>query len=130
MRVVKWSFLLNRYIVTFGVVAILTLAWNVFVVLNDDGNIKGRVVGPNGSPVEGATVILSERTLLVTVPRDQVTTGSNGGFFFSGHKFYRIWLEAAKPGVGSYPQTEYRMYFRGQNMTLDEPLRLRPEQGG
>ncbi len=123
----KWSVLLNRYIVTLGTVAIFTLAWNIFVVLNDDGIIKGRVVGPDGSPVEGATVILSERSLLVTAPRDQVTTGSDGGFVFSGHRFHRVWLEAAKPGVGSYPQTEYRMYFMGQNKSLSEPLRLSPD---
>ncbi|MBL6945647.1 MAG: carboxypeptidase regulatory-like domain-containing protein [Rhodospirillales bacterium] len=120
----KWSFLLNRYIVTFGSILIVILVWNVIVVLNDDGIIRGRVVGPNGTPVEGAIVILSERSLLVTTARDQVTTMEDGSFEFRNHKFYRVWLEAAKDGVGKYPQTEYRMYFRGQNMNVEEPLIL------
>ena len=126
----KWSFLLNRYIVTFGSILIVTLVWNAFVVLNDDGIIRGRVVGPNGTPVEGATVILSERSLLVTAARDQVTTTANGAFEFRNHTFYRVWLEAAKDGVGKYPQTEYRMYFRGQNMDVEKPLILTTDNQG
>ena len=118
--------LLNRYAVTFGTVAVVALVWNLYVALNDDGIIRGRVVGPDGRPVAGATVVLSERTLLVTAPRDRVTTDADGRFGFTGHTFHRIWLEAAKPGVGAYPQTEYRMYFKGQNMILDNPLQLAP----
>jgi hypothetical protein len=124
------AFLLNRYIVTFGSVAVVTLAWNLYIALNDDGIIRGRVIGPEGHPIAGATVVLSERTLLVTAPRDRVTTDAEGRFTFSGHTFHRIWLEAAKPGIGAYPQTEYRMYFKGQNMILDNPLQLKPQAGG
>lgn len=125
----KWAFLLNRYIVTFGTIVIVTALWNIYVAFNDDGIIHGRVVGPDGKPVAGATVILSERSLLVTTPRDQVTTDAEGDFTFTGNQFHRVWLEASKDGVGGYPQTEYRMYFKGQNMNLDDPLRLEPGIG-
>ncbi len=120
------AFLLNRYFVTFGSIAAVTLVWNLYIAMNDDGIIRGRVVDAEGRPVAGASVVLSERTLLVTAPRDRVTTDADGRFTFTGHRFHRIWLEAAKPGVGSHPQTEYRMYFKGQNIVLDDPIRLEP----
>ena len=122
----SWRFLLNRYIVTFGSIAIVAGLWNIYVAANDDGIVRGRVVDAQGHPVAGAEVVLSERNLAVTLPRDRVTTDADGGFLFTGHTYHRIWLEAAKPGVGSYPQTEYRMYFKGQNMNLRNPLRLKP----
>jgi len=121
------ALLLNRYTVTFGTVAIVTLVWNLYIAMNDDGIIKGRVIGPDGRPVAGATVVVSERTLLVTAPRGRTTTDAEGRFTFTGHTFHRIWLEAAKSGVGTYPQTEYRMYFKGQNLTLSKPLQLEPQ---
>lgn len=124
----KWSFLLNRYIVTFGTVAVVTLVWNIYIAFNDDGIIKGEVVGPNDQPVAGATVVLSERTLLVTTPRLRVTTDADGRFTITGHTYHRVWLEASKKGVGAYPQTEYRMYFKGENLNLKKPLRLEPGQ--
>ena len=123
-------FLLNRYTLTFGSIAVVTLLWNLYIAMNDDGIIKGRVIDPDGGPVAGATVVLSERTLLVTTPRARVTTDADGRFTFTGNTFHRIWLEAAKPGVGAYPQTEYRMYFKGQNMNLEKPLRLEPQATG
>jgi len=122
--------LLNRYGMTFGGVAVVTLLWNLYVAMNNDGIIEGRVIDPDGRPVAGAAVVLSERTLLVSAPRDRATTDAAGRFTFTGHTFHRIWLEASKPGVGTYPQTEYRMYFKGQNRTLDTPLRLEPPAGG
>ena len=120
----NWSWLLNRYIVTFGGIAIAAGIWNAYVALHDDGIIEGRVLGPAGQPVPEATVILSERSLLVTEARDQVTTDQDGVFRFTGHNYHRVWLEAAKEGVGAYPQTEFRMYFKGQNTYLEAPLRL------
>ena len=38
--------------------------------------------------------------------------------------YYRIWLEAVKEDVGKSEKKEYRLYFRGQNLMLIEPLRL------
>jgi hypothetical protein len=119
------SFLFNRYTFTFGVIAAVTLVWNLYIAMNSDGIIQGRVVGPDGRPAAEATVILFEKTLFAIKPRDQATTDKDGRFVFKGHDFYRIWLEA-KSDIGAYPQTEYRMYFRRQNLTLDKPLRLEP----
>jgi hypothetical protein len=119
--------LLNRFVATIVAVAVAIGAWNLYVTRNDDGLIEGRVVGPDGAPVEGAIVTLSERTLLVAQPRGKATTDANGRFVFENHKLHRLYLEADKDGAGRVGPIEYRLFFKGQNMTLDEPLRL-PEK--
>ncbi len=122
----RWLY--NRYSITFGVIGIVAAAWNVYVACNDDGILAGRVVGPDDRPVAGATVVLSERTLLVSASRAQTTTDAEGRFRFTGHRLYRLFLEAYRDGVGRMPARELRLYFRGQNVILREPLRL--QRGG
>jgi len=82
------------------------------------------VVGPDSRPVPGATVVLAEKTLLVAGPRARATTDAEGRFRFTGHTLFRFDLEAYKKGVGRMQAKEFRLYFKGQNMTLREPLRL------
>lgn len=120
----RWSWLKNRFVLTFGGVALAAALWNVYVAYNDDGRITGRVVGPDGQPVEGATVVLSERTLLVAQPKGNTTTAADGSFRFDGHKLHRIYIEARKTDVGRYGPREFRLYFQGENLDLDEPLQL------
>ena len=114
----------NRYTITCGGIALLAALWNLYVALDSGGTISGQVVGPDGRPVAGATVLLSEKTLLVSAARARATTDGEGAFRFSGHGLYRLYLEAAKDGVGRMPAREFRLYFKGQNLTLREPLRL------
>jgi len=119
------SFLLNRYVVTFGVMGILTAVWNLYIVMNNEGMVTGRVVDLNDRPVAGAGVTLYQKTLYVAEPRDKTATDADGQFRFAGHRYYRIWLEAVKKDVGSSEKKEYRLYFRGQNLVLTEPLCLK-----
>lgn len=123
----RWSWLTNRFVLTFGSVAVAAALWNLYVVFNDDGIIRGQVVDSNGAPVEGARVMLSERSLLVGRPRGQSVTDAEGRFAFQGHELHRLYLEASKEGVGRARQREYRLYFKGQNVELEAPLRLGPE---
>jgi hypothetical protein len=118
------AWLLNRFVATIVVVAVVVGVWNLYVINNDDGIIEGQVVGPDGAPVEGATVTLSERTLLVAQERGKTTTDADGHFIFRDHKLHRLYLEAEKPGEGRVGPIEYRLYFKGQNMRLDKPLQL------
>ena len=124
LRELNRSFLLNRYMVTLGAIGMLVAVWNLYVVFNDDGIVAGRVVDPNDKPVAGASVTLYQKTLYVAEPRDKTTTDARGLFQFSGHNYYRIWLEAVKEDVGKSEKKEYRLYFRGQNLRLTEPLRV------
>jgi len=119
------AILLNRYTITFGLIAILAVVWNIYVHFNDDGIITGQVIGPGRRPVPGATVILSEKTLLVSAPRDETRTDAAGRFRFSGHRLFRFYLEASKEGVGRMPPKEFRLYFKGQNLRLDQALQLK-----
>jgi hypothetical protein len=118
----RW--LLNRYVVVFGAIAVFTFAWNVYVATHDDGRIAGVVVGRDGQPVAGATVTLRERTLTTLEPRATVRTGERGEFLLTGQRVHHFVLEAQKEGVGVSPRTAFRLYFRGQNFTLPVPLRL------
>ncbi len=114
----------NRYTVTLGSMALLAVLWNIYVAMNNDGIIQGRVVDSHHQPVPGATVVLSERTLLVTASRDKTETQSDGTFRFKGHNLYHMYLEAYKEGIGRMAPKEFRLYFRGQNLVLREPLTL------
>jgi hypothetical protein len=118
------SWFRNRYFLTLGFLAVLVIGWNLYVALNDDGLITGRVVTADGRPVEGATVVLSERSLLVAVPKGRAVTDENGEFRFSGHTLHHLYLEAHKAGVGRTPPKEFRLYFKGQNLFLEKPLAL------
>jgi hypothetical protein len=116
--------LLNRVTVTFGLIAILVIGWNLYVLAHDDGILTGVVVGPDGRPVAGAEVVLSERTLVSLEPIAQTVTGADGSFRFEKHDRHRLVLTASKEGVGESGRLEVRLYFRNQNRHLDEPLRL------
>ncbi|MEE4604189.1 MAG: carboxypeptidase-like regulatory domain-containing protein [Desulfobacteraceae bacterium] len=120
----KKTFFLNRYMVTFGSIAIVTALWNLYIAFNNDGIIAGRVVGPDNRAVVGATVTLFQKTLYVAEPRDKTTTDKNGAFLLTGHASYKLWLEAEKNGLGKSSKEEYRLYFRNQNLRLSEPLRI------
>ncbi len=116
--------LLNRVTVTFGLIAILVLGWNLYVLAHDDGILTGVVVGPDGRPVAGAEVVLSERTLVSLEPIARTVTGADGSFRFEKHDRHRLVLTASKEGVGESGRLEVRLYFRNQNRQLAEPLRL------
>jgi hypothetical protein len=118
--------LLNRYTMTFGAIAVVAIAWNIYVVTHSDGRIAGRVVGPDGQGVAGAMVTLREKTLTALEPRATVETDAAGAFAFSGQRAHHFVLEAAKIGVGKSERTAHRRAFRGQGLSLSEPLRLGP----
>ncbi|WP_306261185.1 carboxypeptidase-like regulatory domain-containing protein [Pararhizobium sp. IMCC21322] len=122
----RWLF--NRFSITFGMLAVLIAFWNIYVEANNTGLIAGRVIGPDGAPVTGAIVSLSERTLLVTRPKGTAETDEDGQFKFENQDVYRLYLAAEKPGVGETSSREYRLYFKGQELVLKEPLKLVAEQ--
>jgi hypothetical protein len=118
--------LLNRYSVVFGAIAVIVIAWNLYVATHNEGRIAGRVVGPDGRAEAGATVTLREKTLTTLEPRAAVQTDDAGRFVFAGQRAHHFVLEAAKSGVGKSERTAYRRAFRGQSLSLSEPLRLQP----
>jgi len=116
--------LLNRYVVVFGTIAAVTIAWNLYVVAHRDGRIAGVVVGRDGRPVAGAVVTLRERTLTTLEPRATTRTDADGAFVFTGQRLHHFVLDAQKDGAGSSPRSVFRLYFHGQSFSLPAPLRL------
>jgi protocatechuate 3,4-dioxygenase beta subunit len=114
----------SRYAVVLGLLALATALWNLYVITHDDGIVSGRVVGPDGRPVAGATVTLFERTLTTLEPRIRVVTDGDGRFRFTGQRTHHLVLVAEQPGIGITPRQAHRLYFRGQNLVLREPMRL------
>lgn len=125
MSVVR-AVLLNRYSLTFGTIAVLVLAWNLYILAHDEGILEGRVVGPDGDPVAAAEVVLAERTVVSLTPIARTTTDPSGNFRFTRHDRHALVLAAFKEGIGRSPRTEVRLWFRNQNRILEEPLRLAP----
>ena len=85
------AWLRNRYTLTLGSLAILAVSWNLYVALNNDGIIAGRVMTADQQPVGGATVVLSERSLLVSIPKGRAVTDKKGSSASPGmlaHLFY------------------------------------------
>lgn len=121
----SWKgWLVNRVTVTFGLIAVVIVAWNLYVQAHDDGILEGRVVDGDGTPVEGAKVVLNERTIVSLAPIAETTTDASGRFQFERHDRHALVLTAEKPGLGQSPRIDVRLYFRNQNRELEEPIVL------
>jgi len=114
----------NRYVVVLGTLAVTAAAWNLYVARHNQGAVEGRVVGPDGRPVADATVDLFERTLTTLEPRGATRTGPDGRFLFLGQRAHHFAVQARKDGMGRSERVTVRLYFRGQNVVLEAPLRL------
>jgi hypothetical protein len=118
--------LINRVTITFAAIALVVVLWNLYVMQHDDGILAGTVTGPDGRPVPGAEVVLSERTIVSLDPIAATVTDDDGRFAFTRHDRHRVVLSASKPGLGASGRLEVRLYFKNQNRELAEPLRLNP----
>ncbi len=118
----KW--LLNRFVLTFGGIALIALAWNLYVLAHDDGRLSGRVTTPDGQPVADAVVTLSSKSVVAVERVGSVRTDALGHFLFENHGQYAVVLSARKSGVGSMRRRTVPLWFRNQNREISEPLVL------
>ncbi len=118
------GWLVNRVTVTFAVLAVVVIGWNLYVSRHDDGILEGRVVNEAGEPVAGAEVVLSERTLVSMTPIARTVTDANGDFRFEKHDRHALVLTAEKPDIGKSARLEVQLYFKNQNRRLAEPIVL------
>jgi protocatechuate 3,4-dioxygenase beta subunit len=116
--------LLSRFVLVPGAIVAAALAWSLYAAQHANGLVTGTVVGPDGAPVAGATVMLIELNFTTNTERARTTTGADGRFRFDNNRSHFIQLRAEKAGVGRSPQREVRLYFAAQDVEVREPLRL------
>ncbi len=117
------TYLHNRFVLTFGIIAIAVLIWNIYVALNDDGRITGQVVDPAGQPVPQATVVLARNTVTSVETVGKTTTNEQGRFTFDDHGQFSIVLTASKGEQESSRRT-IPLWFRNQNINITPPLTI------
>jgi len=116
----------HRFVPVPLAIAVTVAIWNVYVSQHDGGIVRGEVVGPDGRPVAGATVSMMEQNFTTNSDRGKTTTRGDGSFEFTDNRSHNIQLRAEKPGVGRSDLVVVRLYFRAENVTLREPLRIKP----
>jgi hypothetical protein len=116
--------LLNRFVLVPGVIVLAIAIWNVYVATHNNGLLAGRVIDLAGRPVADATVSLWTFNFTTYEEKDRVKTDADGVFRFTNNPSHRIQISAEKPGVGRSPRIPVFLYFRAQDTTLDQPLRL------
>ncbi|MCC6867608.1 MAG: carboxypeptidase regulatory-like domain-containing protein [Burkholderiales bacterium] len=121
----RWkAWLLNRFVLTPVILLAIAGAWDVYASMHADGRIVGRVVDAKGNPVAGADVSLWIFNFTTFNEDRHVTSGPGGVFTITGNPSHSVQLMAQKPGLGASSRVPLRLYFRGQNATLTEPLVL------
>ena len=118
----------SRFILVPLCIALVAAAWNGYVSLHDGGLVRGMVVGPDGRPVAGATVRMMEKNFTTNSDKGATQTRADGSFEFTDNRSHNIQLRAELPGLGRTEQLVIRLYFRAQNVILDTPLVIKPDQ--
>jgi hypothetical protein len=115
--------LLSRFFIVPAVLLVAIAGWNIYVDLHAHGLLHGTVVDAAGHPVGNATVILSVHDFVTQVEKARTRTDPAGRFRFDDNNSHLIQLEA-QSGTESSPRVTIRLWFRGQDRTIAEPLRL------
>jgi hypothetical protein len=115
--------LLSRFFLVPVVLTLGIAGWNVYVDLHAHGLLQGTVVDATGRPVPDATVILSVHDFVTQVEKARTRTDDAGRFRFTDDNSHLIQLEAQTKTVTS-PRVTIRLWFRGQDREVAQPLRL------
>jgi hypothetical protein len=115
---------INRFVLVPATIAVAIALWNGYVASHDHGIVVGRVVDAAGRPVPDAAVVLWVLNFTTYVEKTRVTTDSGGRFVITNNDSHNIRLAAEKPGVGRSARVPVRLYFRAQDIELNEPLIL------
>jgi hypothetical protein len=117
--------LTSRFVVVPLVLAVLVLAWNVYIGFHDDGIVAGEVRDASGAPVAGALVILYDRNFVTYRETQRTRSGADGRFRFADFRSHLGQVEAEGPDGRRSERLPFRLWFRSQNIEL-APLVVRP----
>jgi hypothetical protein len=121
----RWRRLvINRFVLVPATIAVAIALWNGYVATHDHGIVVGRVVDAAGLPAPDAAVVLWVLNFTTYVEKTRATTDSAGRFVITNNDSHNIRLAAEKPGVGRSARVPVRLYFRAQDIELNEPLIL------
>jgi hypothetical protein len=115
---------INRFVLVPATIAVVIALWNGYVASHDHGIVVGRVVDAAGRPVPDAAVVLWVLNFTTYVEKTRATTDSAGRFVITNNDSHNIRLAAEKPGIGRSARVPVRLYFRAQDIELNEPLIL------
>jgi hypothetical protein len=115
---------INRFVLVPAAIAVAIALWNGYVASHDHGMVVGRVVDAAGRPVPDAAVVLWVLNFTTYVEKTRATTDSAGRFVITNNDSHNIRLAAEKPGVGRSARVPVRLYFRAQDIELNDPLIL------
>ena len=119
----------HRFVAVPLLIGIAVIGWNAYVATHNGGIVRGVVLGPDGRPLAGATVTMMEQNFTPNSDRGKTMTREDGAFEFTDNRSHNIQLRAEKPGVGRSDLVVVRLYFRAQDVTLREPLRVTKPAG-
>jgi hypothetical protein len=117
--------LLSRFFIVPAALLLGIGAWNVYVDMHAHGLLEGSVVDAAGKPVADATVILSVHDFVTQVEKARTQTDAAGRFRFDHNPSHLIQLQAQTKTEAS-PRVIVRLWFRGQDRVVAQPLRLSP----
>jgi hypothetical protein len=121
----RWRrWILNRFVLVPAAIAAAVAVWNIHVSTHNHGVVAGRVIDSSGTPVPGATVVLWVLNFTTYVEKSRATTDAAGRFVITDNDSHNIRLAAEKPGVGRSSRIPVRLYFRAEDIELNEPLVL------
>lgn len=117
--------LLSRFCIVPIAIAAIVAAWNVYVATHAHGLLTGSVVDGAGHSVAGATVILYTHDFVTQVEKTRTESDASGLFRFTDNNSHLIQLQALS-GARSSARVTIRLWFRAQDMALQDPLVLAP----
>jgi hypothetical protein len=116
--------LASRFVIVPLVLAVLILAWNVYIAFHDDGVVAGEVRDQAGAPVAGALIILYDRNFVTFRETQRTRSGADGRFRFDDFHSHLGQIEAEAPDGRHSQRLPIRLWFRAQNIELP-PLVVR-----
>jgi hypothetical protein len=125
MERVTWRrLLMNRFVIVTAAIVLTIALWNVYVATHNHGYVTGLVVDSGGHPVSNAMVVLWVLNFTTFAEKARVNTGPDGRFLLINLDSHHIQVGAEKTGMGRSARVPLRLYFRGQDVQLREPLVL------
>jgi Carboxypeptidase regulatory-like domain len=121
-------FFTHRFVAAPLALAVLVVAWNVYIAFNDHGIIEGEVRDRAGAPVAGATVIFFERNFVYYEEKHRTSTDAQGLYRFTDMKIHIGQLEARTADGRQSERRQLRLWFRSQDTEV-APLVVEAPRG-